>query len=269
MQKEIRVSKKRINKLFQPKISILTKLAGYQWYLAGIYTQNILLKQRLGLSYIDNVLLNNVILTHGYWTFSILLLIRNTMYGSARPVLRQFFESLIIAKGSQYDDSITLKWSTRKEGKDKLNQISIERDIFQVVERRNKPIGELRATWADLNDMTHPTRWSQQTPRIGTDMQEIAKEHDGTSFIPNVHFTLDLLFMNLCMYNHLLFSHYGRKAYRWYMGYPKDPLGVHKKEDRAKKKINEMIDNYYKTNNPAINSWIKERIAEYRRDWKA
>jgi hypothetical protein len=31
-------------------------------------------------------------------------------------------------------------------------------------------------------------------------------------FFESMHFTLDLLFMMLCMYNHLLTSHLGRKA---------------------------------------------------------
>lgn len=270
MQNEIRFTKAIVRKAFSDKIDLITEIARYQWRLAGIYYLGSEAKKGLGLKYKENLLLMNVILTQPYWTHSVLLLTKNTLYGSARPALRQFFEALMISKFSEYDESLIRKWRSQKdEVTDRENTISLGNDVFLPIEKRGKPTKELRATWRDVNHFTHHTRWSQQMPRIWTTNEERIAFLEKSTFLMNIVFTLDLLFMLLCMYNHLLISHLGRKTYRWYMGYERDPFGLYKKERRYKEKIKSLIQAYFETNKefPNANRGYKKRISEYTRSW--
>src|SRR5437773_271150 len=126
MKKEIRLTKSVVNKVFSDKIDIITNIASCQWRLVGIYFLGREAKKGLRLKYKDNMLLNNVILTQPYWTHSVMLLTENTLYGSARLTIRQFFEALMIAKFSEYEPNLIGKWSSQKDGiKDRENEISL------------------------------------------------------------------------------------------------------------------------------------------------
>lgn len=199
-----------------------------------------------------------------------LLLTQNTLYGSARPTLRQFFEALMIAKFSEYDRNLIVKWGSQKDGvRDRENEINLVKDVFIPIEKRGKPTKELRAAWIDFNHLTHHTRWSQQMPRIATNDEERTYFLKQSNFFKNTLFTLDLLFMLLCMYNHLLVSHLGKKASKWYMGYERDPYGLYNKEKRNKAEIKALIDDYFGTNKEFPNAikGIKRKVSEYSRDW--
>jgi hypothetical protein len=273
IQQEIQITQKFLDEFCSDKIAILIQFSDYQTRLTGMYLQQIQLKQHLGLVYKKNELLDNILLTQPYWSYSIILLIRNTMFGSARVLLRQFFESLLVAKYSEYDPSLVRKWISKKEGRDSQNELSIGRDVFQPLIHKNKPINALRKTWSELSDFTHPTRWSQQIPRVPRDIRdktEIVKWITESNIIGNTQYTLDLFFMILCMNNHLLTSHWGRKAYRWYFGYSEDPYRTFEIEKSFKQKIKGLINAYFDINKkkyPSVNKVIKPKIFEYRRNW--
>jgi len=85
---------------------------------------------------------------------------------------------------------------------------------------------------------------------------------------PNMHYTLDLFFTLLCMNYHLLISNWGKKAYRWYFGYPKDPFNSWKKEKNLKQKIKVIIDTYFKNNEKySVNKDFKRTIFQYKQNW--
>ena len=91
-------------------MDILTEVAQIQTKLFGIYTHEARIKEFMRLKYDRNYVLNNTLANLPYHNYSILLLIQNTFYGSARVLMRQFFEALIFAKYSEYDNKLIEKW---------------------------------------------------------------------------------------------------------------------------------------------------------------
>ncbi len=277
LSREIDQSKTLLQGKFDSKIRIIEALIRNEIELTGIYTSLILLRMQLRLNYPDNGVLNNTLLNLPYRAQSILLLIRNTYYGSARVVCRQFFESLLIAKFAEYDQAVLQKWIAKDDVNPKddfSNDISLSVDVFRQLERSHKKVTNLRLTWRSLCNMDHPTRFSQQFLRLpdAEDENEVKKVHLDTHFFGNVEYTLDLLFTLTAMNLHLVLAHYGRKATvgKWYFRYFEDAIeGDYQYERKLKRECKQLIKEYFKaskTPDGAIRMW-KQNISEFRQSW--
>ena len=260
----IRNNKKLINKVFEKKIKLINKLIDSQTQLTSIFFQHLYMKDQLREVYKKNVVVNNSLLSLTNLTYSIMIMLENSFYGSARVLLRQYFEYLIMSKFSEFDnDNILEKWQTKSNDSTKFN-INLSHDILNKLTGKN--ISEIRKMWKILSDATHPTKYAQQVPFVLTSGNSISwiKEN----FL-NMHFTFDLFFMLLCMNYHLLISNWGRKSRRWYMGYEKDPFGHWKIEMKIKEEIKSTTKEYYENNKeyPIANKNIKKVILQYKQNW--
>lgn len=279
ISKEIEISKKLIRRILSNKIDILKEIVDSQTRLNGIYSQQCQIKQYMGLNYDNNVVLNNTLSNQTYQSLSIILLSENTLCGSARVLLRQFFEALLIAKYSDYDSSLIEVWKSKTEEKDFKTEISLSKHVLRKIEEKGKDISGLRKTWNQLNNFTHPTRYAQQLIRIPLvksnankkEMKEnFTKWIYGSNLIPDTHLTLDLLFMLLCMNYHLLIGHLGRKAYRCDFGYPKDSFKSFINEKALKEKTKRLFKKYFEINKEykGVNKILKRNIFEYKLSWR-
>jgi hypothetical protein len=269
IEKEIATTKKVVAKIFAENISVIKQIAANQTRLTGIYVQEVDMKKKLAEIYEENIIVNNTLLNQPYWTYATLLLVENTLYGSARVLLRQFFESLLTAKYSEYDRSLIEKWEAKTEEKDLSKEIWLSKHVLKQLSQKNKTIKELENSWHRLSDLTHPTKYAQQVIRIPRNKKQLIEWIVESDFIQNTHYTLDLLFMLLCMNNHLLITHLGRKARGWYFGYSQDWVGAFKREKLIKNRIKKLIKRYFEINAKykTINQIIKRNISEYRRNW--
>jgi hypothetical protein len=200
--------------------------------------------------------------------------VKQTFFGSARVLLRQFFEGLLMAKYGEQDEVLVKKWGAIAEGKGTSAQVSLSRDVFVKLEGNEVNISELRKTWKSLNLFAHPTKYAQQVlrlPVVGEEDDEgtIEKWRKGSNLLPNVEYTLDMHFMLLCMNFHLLTSHWGRKTRRWYFGYDKDPYGLHRREKILKSRLKDLVQKYFQVNkrNKGANELLKRNIRQYRQSW--
>jgi hypothetical protein len=100
-----------------------------------------------------------------YALFDALQLISRGAFGSARILLRQVFEGLMIAKVCMVsdDERLALKW---RDGA----QIYLGRDVFKRFQKPDpEPLSEL---WGHFSDYTHASRFAQQrTARIKDDIE--------------------------------------------------------------------------------------------------
>ena len=262
---QIKTNKKYIRKLFTTKINLIKKLVDYQISLTDMYLRQILVKEHLRLRYNENIVVNNTLINQINLSHSIIILIENTFYGSARVLLRQFFEFLIIGKFSEFDNNIVQKWESKTEGVRDFD-INLSLDIFNKLKMK-KDISLLQKTWRMLSDLSHPTKYSQQMPPLSDIDDNLAWIKES---YPDIHHTLDLFFMLLCMNYHLLISNWGRKGKGWDSGYYKDSVGVWKKEKIIKEKIRIIIKGYFEINkkHKGINTELKKTILQYKQNWQ-
>lgn len=262
--KKIQNNKKTVKKVFSDKIKIIKKLMKYETQLTSIYLKELHTKQMLGERYEKNIVADNSILSLTNITYSTLILLENSFYGSARVLLRQYFEYLVIGKFSEYDENnIIKKWNAKDNRTRKFN-INLSADILNNLKGKN--ISEIRKMWGMLSDMSHPTKYSQQVPFI---IAESSSVEWITHSANNLHYSFDLFFMLLVMNFHLLISNWGKKASKWYLGYHKDPMDYWKKEKILKEKIKTNIKEYYEINKdfPIANKHIKKVIFQYKQNW--
>lgn len=265
IQGKISIHKKLIKKVFDDKIKLIKKLIDYQVQLTDLYFRQRLAKEQLSEIYHDNKVEDMTLLNQINLSYSILILIESSFYGSARVILRQFFEFLIIGKFSEYDNgNIIRKWES-KTSENREFDISLSRDVLHVI-RSKKNIDHLQKTWKTLSDMSHPTKYAQQVPPFSS-----ADDHLSWMKLSyqNIHFTFDLFFMMLCMNHHLLTQHWGRKSRGWYMGYHKDPVGFWQREKNIKEKTKTTMKEYFQLNEQygSINTKLKKTIFQYKQSW--
>lgn len=275
ISKEMEITRKIIENYLSEKINIITNIVDFQVRLAGIYSRECSIKQYMGLKYESNYVLNNTLGNLPYLSLSILHLIKSTLYGSARVLLRQFLEMLLISKYSEYDKSLIELWESQTENSSSSLRISIGLHVFKKLKQKKIDISELEKTWKQLCQFTHATRYAQQMLRVpivnnSSYKEEITKWIKETRLIPNLHYTLDLFFMLLCMNCHLLIGHLGKKAYRWYLGYIRDPLNSFEKEQKLKNEIKILFKKYFEINKEyrGINKILKKNIFQYRQKWE-
>lgn len=273
ISKEIEITRKYIENLLSEKNNMITEIVDLQTRLTGIYLHECQIKQWMGLKYENNVVLNNALGNQPYISLSVLYLIKSGLYGSARVLLRQFLEMLLISKYSEYDKSLIELWELQTENSSS-QRIKIQNHVFNKLEKKEIDISELKNTWRQLCQFTHATRYAQQIIRApvvkdSPNVKEIVKWREGTYLIPNIHHTLDHFFMLLCMNYHLLIGHLGKKAYRWYFGYARDPTGSFEKEKMLKTRTKILIKKYFEINKKykGINKLLKKNIFQYRQKW--
>jgi hypothetical protein len=273
ISKEVERVSKYVENMFSDKIRLISELIKCQTLLIGIYTNQIHVRVSAGSKYEHNIILTNTLLNFPYRTLSTLLLVRNTYYGSARIICRQILESMIIAKYSQYDRSLVHKWEAQQEDlrRDPSTEISLGRDVFQKLENAGKGIFELRRTWKDLCNVTHASGFSQQRLRVPliADAEEVNKWLQGTYFFENTDYTFDLMLTLLAMNFHLVVGHYSRKAYRWYLGYPQDPLGSYTREKKLKDNCRNLFKEYFGLpgSRPSAMTFWKRNIFQFKQSW--
>lgn len=280
--KELRGSSKIVANYSSDKIDLITNLVDCQIRLVGIYYSQARAKMHLDLSYDHNVLLANAVMNQPYQSLSILLLVKQTMFGSARALLRQFFEGVCIAKYSECDvAALARKWQDVSEHGGPEESISLSNDVFRKLKTNGIDVSALKVTWKRLNLYTHSTKYAQQIPRVSPaknlddendeERREKIKQWTELEVRANTEFTLDLHFMLLCMNYHLLTSHWGRKTRRWYFGYEKDPYGQYRREKQLKSKHKALVQKYFEINkrNKGANKELKLNIRQYRQSWRS
>ena len=257
---------------FTKKIGIISKLVEHETRLSGIYLQECLTKERIGIHYKQNYVLNNTIGNQPYRSISALLLIRNSLYGSARPILRQFFESLILAKYADYEANLSRRWHAQNELTPPHKLVSPSRDVLSILADQGRPVQKLRETWRDLCAMTHATRLSQQVLRVPApdDPKEFNESLKISNYFANTEYTLDLLFLILAMNFHLIRAHLAEGAKSWWFGNARDPYGSYKREKRLQKEIHMLIGKYLEESEkkqPLATRMLKDNIREYETPW--
>jgi len=261
----IRINKKMTKKIFETKINLIKKFIDYQIQLTDLYFRQRIAKEQLREVYHTNTVTDSTLLNQINLSYSIIILIEHGFYGSARVLLRQFFEFLIIGKFSEFDKgNIIQKWELKTENNREFD-LSLSRDVLNILSKK-KDISQIRKTWKILSDFSHPTRYAQQVPPFSS--QEDHLEWMKMSY-PNIHYTLDLFFVVLCMNYHLLTSNWGRKSRGWYFGYPKDSLGLWKREKKSKENSKVLVKKYFEINQKHgnVNKELKKTIFQYRQNW--
>lgn len=265
IQGEITIHKKLIKQVFADKITLIKKLIDYQIQLTDLYFRQRLAKNQLSEIYHDNKVADMALLNQINLSYSIIQLIENGFFGSARVLLRQFFEFLIIGKFSEFDSgNLIHKWES-KTSNNKEFDINLSRDVLHII-RSKKDVGHLQKMWKILSDFSHPTKYAQQLPPFSTSDDHLTWMKLSYK---NIHYTLDLFFMLLCMNHHLLISNWGKKTSGWYMGYYKDPMGFWKREKNIKGKTKTTIKKYFQLNDEldGPNTELKKTIFQYKQKW--
>ncbi|MEM2160733.1 MAG: hypothetical protein QXN55_07260 [Candidatus Nitrosotenuis sp.] len=265
IQSNVIINKKLIKKVFAKKIFLIKKLIDYQTRLTDLYFRQMLAKQQLSEVYHNNTVENSALLNQINLSYSIMMLIESGFHGSARVLLRQFFEFLLVGKFSEFDDgNILRKWESKINNNREFD-INLSRDVLHKINPQ-KDIERLKTMWSTLSDVSHPTKYAQQIPPISPTGDQV--EWLKLNYV-NIHFTLDLFFMLLCMNQHLLTNHWGRKTRGWYMGYHKDPMEFWKKEKNFKTKIKTTISEYFQFNKQykTANIELKKVIYQYKQKW--
>jgi hypothetical protein len=265
----MKASSVAIEKHFRKKLELLEKIVDCESRLCAIYFFEDLVRGQMDVGYAPNRILNNAIGFQAYRSASVLLLVRNTFYGSARLVIRQFFEALVMAKWSILERNLVDRWELKDFAAGKENEINLTWDIFDKLKKRRKRVSELRKMWAALSDYSHPTRYSQQPLRTpnAKNLAEIAKFAAKSHLFPQTEYTLDLLFVMLVMNYHLLAEHVGKTIRSRSPDFESDPASYHEHESKLKLECDSLFNLYFRLNGRSINEELKKPINEYEQSW--
>ncbi|MFA5125956.1 MAG: hypothetical protein WC462_03055 [archaeon] len=265
---------------FSELISLLEEISDIQIRLSGIFMNLLDTKYVMGGAFVKNVVLNNALLNQPYINNSVFLLLRHGYYGSARVILRQNFEMLVVAKASEENKKYKKKWLNKRKTSDLTYNITLG-DVFSQMGDNRKQTQNLEAHWKDLCDMSHATAFAQQMLIIpdleglrgGSRKKEFYHWVNSSKFIPEMAMTLDFAFLNFLFFRHLVNLQH-KKARGWYMGYVNDPFYS---EDRIKELKNRYdflckeylvkIDKLHH-NNKTIQKSIKKKVKEFRQSWE-
>jgi hypothetical protein len=266
---EIKASSVVIERHYRRKLELLEKIVDCESRLCGIYFFEDLMHAQMDVGYVPNRILNNTVGSQAYRSSSALLLVRNTFYGSARLVIRQFFEALVMAKWSMLERTLVDRWELKDFAAGKENEINLTWDIFDKLKKRRRRVSELRRMWAVLSDYSHPTRYSQQPLRTpdAKNPAEMAKFATESDLLPQTEYTLDLLFMMLVMNYHLLAEHVGKMIRTYSPDFESDPDSHHEHESKLKRECDSLFDRYFHLNDSALNEELKKPINEYEQSW--
>lgn len=266
---ELKKTKAKTRDKFGAKIDLISQIIRLQTRLSGIYTQQCMTKEEIGLGSNENYVLRNTIGNQPYRSLSALMLIRNTFYGSARPIIRQFFESLMIAKYAEYDPAVATRWHDQDESKPE-SQVNLS-DVLRPLNKIGKKNTRLRETWRVLCAMTHATRVSQQVLRLPDPAkpEDVTKLLDTSQYFENTEYSLDLLFLVLATNFHLITVFLAKKAEGWWFGDRQDAYGSFKREKTLTKSINSLIQQYLDDTmlNLPVYQMLRENLDEFEVSW--
>lgn len=269
LSSEIKTSSLVIERHYRKKLELLEKIVDCESRLCGIYFFEDVIHTSMDVGYVPNRILNNTVGSQAYRSISALLLVRNTFYGSARLVIRQFFEALVMAKWSILERTLVDRWALKDFAVGKENEINLTWDIFDKLKKRKRRVSELRKMWAVLSDYSHPTRYSQQPLRTpnAKNPAEMAKFATESGLFPQTECTLDLLFVMLVMNYHLLAKHVGKMIRTHSPDFESDPESYHEHEAKLKLECDSLFDQYFRLNDPGLNEELKKPINEYEQSW--
>jgi hypothetical protein len=273
--KESRTNARALKEQFEYHFKTLREIVDCQSRLTGIFFHEVNLKRIQDFAYKDNLLLNNTLFNLPYRSFSILLLVENSMYGAARPILRQSFEQMIIAKQSELDSGLATRWHNQ----DRIGA----GEVLARLKQNGKDISALSKFWDTLNRVTHPTREAMQPLLIPQDSEPTEIEpwflrvphqsalHDQESLLiglsANSMFTLDMLYVILGMNLHLLVGHLGKKA-RGYFPSTHDPEDVSEHEKMLKRRARTLLSEYSDRIPVKARGYFKRVVYQFRQDWE-
>jgi len=244
-----------IRKKFTKELKIIEKVISLHAELNSYFYVHSEVIKKLGLKYDENIVLNNVLINHIYLSLSIFELLKKGYYGSARVLLRQSFEMLVLGKYCELYANERKSW--------KMGEASTAGRILNELKSKNKKVDELINLWKkELCKFTHATPFAQQPPRFVIN----------TEFISDIKYTIDLFFIHLILLFHLN-NIMHNKTRRFWFGYYKDEFGHYKNIKKLKNTFSKKKKEYFelmRTNgvkNSAIKRW-KRIIYQYRLDWK-
>ncbi len=170
------------------------------------------------------------------------------LFGSARIVLRNIYEFLLIGKYSAIseDNKFIDKWT---EGKD----VSLQREVFSNI--ISPKLVEIKELWKLLCKFTHSTIYAQQI------------DFNANRFFKDIKFNLILLKVLLEMNFHLLNSYYINSSLRYYTQesniYPVNEFN--KIPIKEKKKLLKLL---FKKTKSKMEREPRKVIYDYKLKWK-
>lgn len=142
----------RINVSYGEVIKGMKKIIDLENRLFWMYFQKTCVKEDMCYEYTPNYVLNKAGMITFFCNYHALTLTNSGFFGSARVLLRQSVESLILAKFSELDSDLRKKW-------ERGEPVSLTREILTKLEQ---PKPEIEKLWKLLNQFTHATTYSQQ-----------------------------------------------------------------------------------------------------------
>lgn len=168
-------------------------------------------------------------------------LTRHGLWGSARPLIRNVFESLIIAKFCSVDNTSEVfdKWI---DGID----LYLSNAVFKKIE--SPSIDEFKHFWGMMSDCTHSSVYSSQpTLEIDSHIEDVS-----------VNFVFIEMMLE-CKY-HLLISHMITPQMRYYQDAYKD-------KTRASE-LRKLLSKNYSIGKKSMGAGARALIKDYRSTWK-
>ena len=182
---EQKYTSKFIKTMFKEEIYILEKMIGLHIKLSGYFFKHAKIKKLLRLEYDENIVMDKVLFDQIYLGLSILEILKKGYYGSARVLLRQMFEMLMIAKCSEFDKEVREKF---------VKEEAQMKDVWEFLKKNQKKdaLKELKEKYKELCKYTHATPASQQPLRLPSSYDKKAVEAEFGKWIDKTNFTLEI-----------------------------------------------------------------------------
>jgi hypothetical protein len=254
------VEKTIVKKAISNQLIVLSNIIDLHLILIHKFQPLIKVKDNMGSVYPKNELIYYGLIMNYDINKSMILLIKNGLYGSARSLLRQSFELLLIIKYNFIDSSIFKKWSTKKDGKDSNNEISVTYNILTKLNKKNIMVTNLRDMYSQLCDYNHPTRYAQQLPII------IQNKENQNKIYANAQYTSDLIFMIQKMSLHLI-NLFHSQTRGFYLGYNNDPFGCEREIKFIKNELKKMYQLYPYNKKAFKKIKLNKVITEFKSSW--
>lgn len=238
-----------IDEYYEKGFELIKQIFDKQYFILEQYVW-ILINEPYAESEEFTSMLGTALIKNMYSFFSAYNLTKQGLVGTARLILRNVLEFLIIGKyiSLSKDTNLLDKW---KNGK----TISLGREVFKNISAPKSK--EIERYWDLLCSYTHSSVYSQQL--------EIAiTEENRKEVYLNMVFLLMLLEMNY----HLLNSHYVTKSMRYYAGqideYHEMNTGENKIIPTTKKELREL----FKMSKSIMEKEPRKVISDYKLTWQ-
>lgn len=253
------IEKEIARKTVLNQLNILEEISELQLQLIYEFVPIINTKNIIGERYERNELLYHGLSANFDLNKSMILLIKNGFYGSARTLLRQEFELLLITKYNSIDSSIFDRWQKKKNGKDNDNKISVSH-ILKKLKDNQINCDDLDNIYALLCDFTHATAYAQQSP-LFPDSEESIR-----SITADISYTTDIIYILQHMNLHLINSFHAQ-ARGYFLKHYNDVLGNESKIKILKDKLKKLYKEYPYNKKIFQNLKFNKIIQEYKTSW--